>query len=810
MKKFFTLLTLLLCAVTSSWGAAVSDLKTIATDYVFIADNFTANGTVKLTANTLYDGNVIFAPTANSVANNKGSVNFEGGNHLNSLRLKNAQDRLAFKVNGACTVTFYTYSDSQRGIYVSKSDNVTTDAAAYAKQPASTSVWEVSLDEAGVYYLTSYNSDFYFAGFKVTFPKTGQPTINTNPVAAEYSQGDAATALTVSATAANSGALSYQWYKNETNQSVLAGEGATAIDGANSATYAPSTTTAGTTYYFCKVTEEGNANVATSRMAKVLVNPAGFNVTYSLGSVTGTEGLLPADESYVNSVTIPVNKTLYKDGYTLTAWNDGSADHAIGSSFDVTSDVTLTPVFTANGASTYLGHNAATAIWNFNSNTGAPLWNMNGSGTFVYVTQVSLGGNNMDLKMNMDATGSGAKIASNGDWTQINTNSKLTVPVIVGAVVKVYVYSDAAAPTFDGNDGDYDSTNKIYSYTATADGNLDIVYGGNDYASKVEVVYPSESAVLTVSANNTEIALTRASINGADYLSAVTDGWQTSKTYGAYTGDFVNMSKAERYITVDVTGAKYFEVFVQNGTAGRTYTVKVGDAAAQEVIHAGGNIKSSGVFAIADPTATTTIKIAGGGSNANSVYPVAIKFNPATTITPAKEYTTYVTPTALDFTGIEGLKAYIATEVTAGSVQMTRVNKVPAGTGLVLVKTSGSSFDVPVFDGTGADNVSGNKMAGSATETTAVAANAGYILKDGVFQPSSVGDLPAGKAYLSIAVSGARELMMSFEDDDVTGIQSIENGKSTIDNAVYDLSGRRVAQPTKGLYIVNGKKVVIK
>jgi len=42
-----------------------------------------------------------------------------------------------------------------------------------------------------------------------------------------------------------------------------------------------------------------------------------------------------------------------------------------------------------------------------------------------------------------------------------------------------------------------------------------------------------------------------------------------------------------------------------------------------------------------------------------------------------------------------------------------------------------------------------------------------------------------------------------------TGIQSVTNGKTT-DNSIFDLSGRRVNQPAKGLYIVNGKKVIIK
>lgn len=173
MRNYFKTFALLLLMAVCSMGvqaATVNDLVAIDYDYVFIADDMTNNGTEKPVANTLYADGHIFAPTANTVANNKGNSTFAGGTHLNSLRLKNAQDRLAFKVSGPCTVTFYTYSDVQRGIYVSKVDNVTTAEGAFAAQPVSTPVWTVALDEAGVYYLTSYNNDFFFAGFEIVFP----------------------------------------------------------------------------------------------------------------------------------------------------------------------------------------------------------------------------------------------------------------------------------------------------------------------------------------------------------------------------------------------------------------------------------------------------------------------------------------------------------------------------------------------------------------------------------------------------------------------------------------------------------------
>ena len=198
------------------------------------------------------------------------------------------------------------------------------------------------------------------------------------------------------------------------------------------------------------------------------------------------------------------------------------------------------------------------------------------------------------------------------------------------------------------------------------------------------------------------------------------------------------------------------------------------------------------------------------GSNVG-VGPIRIATYAPLSISPAKTYTTLTSDYALDFTSVSSnLKAYIATEVSGGAVQMTQVNKVPANTGLVLKATTpGSAVNVPILVGN-ADDVSGNKMAGSATETTAITENGGYILSNGVFQPATTGTLAAGKAYLAIAVS-ARELVLNFDENDVTAISEVTNTNRTNNtNEYFDLQGRKVAQPTKGLYIVNGKKVMVK
>ena len=889
MKKLFTLLTLLVALVTSAWASTVDDLVTISSNYTFIADNITSNGTVKLTANTLYDNGYIFAPTANTVATNKGSVTFGGASHLNSLRLKNTQDQLCFKVAGPCTVTFYSQSHAERGIQVGSAAGGTQ----YGSQTASTSEWSCNITAAGVVYLSSYEGDFYFAGFKVAFPK---PEITTQPVGGTYVSGYAIPARQVVAVAPK-GELSYQWYScddaNKTNAaaisgatsasyvptasgflfcrvtddngytdtnvieiiiapaaapafvdviasatSVMRGTASTitaevsgnpeptiqwyscddavktnpvAIDGATSLTLNLANTVVGTFYYYAVASNsEGNA---TSNVVTLTVNPL-YTVTYSLGEVTGTVGTVPAAVEVESALTIPVNKTLYKDGYTLTAWNDGSADHAIGSNMAVTANKTLTPVFTANGVNAHIGYNTTTVTWDFQTKNGAPTWALEGAGqTGVQVAQTTVGGSSIDVKLDIDATSGKFNNASNNDWAQTNSGTKLTVPVLNGAVVKLYVYQEgSSAVTFGGNAGTYASN--IYSYTATADGDLEIVIGDQSYSRYLSVTYPSESAVLTVYANNTIVPLTKANINSVDYLTVSTDNWATGKTYGGYTGDFYNMSTTSRVLAIKVTGANIFEAFVRNdnNTETRTFKVKVGDADAVTVSAEPSTLKSTGIFAIADPTATTTITLTGGTSSTASVYPVYAVFNPTVAVTIASSgYSTLASAYALDFSKATpaGLEAYVASAITASGVTLNAVTEAPASTGIILKGTPGETYNIPVKADAAAV---GTNYLHAAVAAYNCAANEVYILKGGKFcKVTAASTVPAGKAYLLASDVPASAPELEFNFGGTTGIKSVDSGQLTVDSSeVYNLAGQRVAQPTKGLYIVNGRKVVIK
>ena len=168
-------------------------------------------------------------------------------------------------------------------------------------------------------------------------------------------------------------------------------------------------------------------------------------------------------------------------------------------------------------------------------------------------------------------------------------------------------------------------------------------------------------------------------------------------------------------------------------------------------------------------------------------------------------YTTHVTGRAIDFTD-SGLDAYIATSVNTNDITFTRVTSVPAGTPL---KGSAGCYELEK-SGIETEDVSRNKL--SASDGTVSGGATIYILSksgtDAVFAPTSASiKIPKGRAYLD-TTAGAR-LYMSF-DNDLTGINDITTKPAIEDNVYYDMQGRRVAHPTKGLYIMNGKKVIIK
>ena len=171
----------------------------------------------------------------------------------------------------------------------------------------------------------------------------------------------------------------------------------------------------------------------------------------------------------------------------------------------------------------------------------------------------------------------------------------------------------------------------------------------------------------------------------------------------------------------------------------------------------------------------------------------------------------------MDFTSVNGIKAYIASGFNpeTGTLVLTRVTEVPAGEGLYIVGTP-DTYDIPE---TTTAMVYSNLLKGVTTATTISPTdgeNTNFILANGshgigFYTLSAAGELAGGKAYLQLptaSVSHVKAINFAFSDDSETGISETKEVREV--KEVYNLQGQRVSQPKHGLYIINGKKVIVK
>ena len=204
----------------------------------------------------------------------------------------------------------------------------------------------------------------------------------------------------------------------------------------------------------------------------------------------------------------------------------------------------------------------------------------------------------------------------------------------------------------------------------------------------------------------------------------------------------------------------------------------------------------------------TLTEAGSSGNNQFSQMEIKLAASKDVVIT-AAGWASFSSASALDFTNTD-VTAYIAkSNGGTSSVTLTEIKKVPAETGIVVNAPAGT-YAIPVLSGDPA-GTTGNLLMPWLTAGTPTEGTYYTLAVDGtspIFKRSSGGTLAAGKAYL-VMPAGAPELGVDFGG--TTGINSIENGKLKIENSeLYNLNGQRVANPTKGLYIVNGKKVIVK
>lgn len=191
-------------------------------------------------------------------------------------------------------------------------------------------------------------------------------------------------------------------------------------------------------------------------------------------------------------------------------------------------------------------------------------------------------------------------------------------------------------------------------------------------------------------------------------------------------------------------------------------------------------------------------------------YPNTITFNNAQGINGVSHIATFSAPFATIIPA--GVKAYyVSAKGTEATMTAIDAQAIPANQGVILTSETGDAATMVPAAGETAATISGNQLGHSAGAAKALTAGEGYILGNGTegtaFYPCKAGSLPINKAYL-LGNGGESAIAMNFGNA-VTGINTIA-APASAKAPIFDLSGRRVVKVTKGLYIQNGKKVIVK
>lgn len=170
----------------------------------------------------------------------------------------------------------------------------------------------------------------------------------------------------------------------------------------------------------------------------------------------------------------------------------------------------------------------------------------------------------------------------------------------------------------------------------------------------------------------------------------------------------------------------------------------------------------------------------------------------------AAGYATLYAPVALAIPG--DVTAYVATD-NGNYLTLTAIDGgiIPANTGVILAGEAATYyFDITTDDGSAGSNALTGTVAAIARP------DGSYILSNGTsgvgFYKDGATTIPGFKAYLVAGGGGVK----TFRFNEETAIEALESAKEAGSANIYNLAGQRVTKAKKGIYIVGGRKVVIK
>lgn len=182
-----------------------------------------------------------------------------------------------------------------------------------------------------------------------------------------------------------------------------------------------------------------------------------------------------------------------------------------------------------------------------------------------------------------------------------------------------------------------------------------------------------------------------------------------------------------------------------------------------------------------------------------------------------KNYASVYLP--FSYTLPDNVTAYYGRALNDGNneIALTSIegNIVPKQTAVVLVSdnVSGAQTLLPALNTTAPTNITDNRLSGTINTESASGKNiygfTGKFDKIGFYKWTGE-NLPRGKAYIDLTATSQNAIGYALNFGEITGIEGIAATPNSATKVYYDISGRRVLNPTKGLYIVNGQKVVLK
>ena len=298
-------------------------------------------------------------------------------------------------------------------------------------------------------------------------------------------------------------------------------------------------------------------------------------------------------------------------------------------------------------------------------------------------------------------------------------------------------------------------------------------------------------------------------IEGLTIINSGNSAVRSSNSASAYAKD-------EDVVFTTLPAGKYklTSVVYKGSSSNATFSYKAGE----KVIftHTATNInsdtKTSEEFTLNESTPISLVK---GGNDKQGIDFIYIQRTGDATETVSVTdagFATYATKYNVEVPNDENVKVMTVTVNEGNSTiklhEIPAKTVIPAKTG-ILVKAPAGNCDFVVTSNKG-ETLANNDLKAATEDVTSDGARFFALIK----MDTKVGfavvnngvKIPAGKAYLEVPGKTAAKFFSL--DGEATGINSVKTAKA--DGAYYTLEGVKTTKPVKGLYIHNGKKIVVK